>query len=168
MKPVVKVLLVGLGLATVSAGAMASVRVDGTGDVRSRTQHLQGLADMLAAKERELERRDQQMLSREKDLRVAEAAIETQLEALEALKSELDTKMVALDDEEEARRIRLTKMIESVRARNAAPMFGEFDDEVALDVLGRMNREKAGKLLAELEPKRAAFLAEGLATGTLQ
>jgi flagellar motility protein MotE (MotC chaperone) len=46
-------------------------------------------------------------------------------------------------------------------------MFGEFSDDVALDVLGRMNREKAGKLLAELEPKRAATLAEGLANGAL-
>jgi flagellar motility protein MotE (MotC chaperone) len=154
-------------LATVSAGAMASVRVDGTGDVRSRSEHLQGLADMLAAKERELERRGQQMLSREKDIRVAEAEIGVQIDVLEALKVELDGRMVALDEEEEGRRVRLTKMVESVRARNAAPMFGEFSDDVALDVLGRMNREKAGKLLAELKPKRAATLAEGLANGAL-
>jgi flagellar motility protein MotE (MotC chaperone) len=154
-------------LATVSAGAMASVRVEGTGDVRSRSEHLQGLADMLAAKERELERRGQQMLSREKDIRVAEAEIGVQIDVLEALKVELDGRMVALDEEEEGRRVRLTKMVESVRARNAAPMFGEFSDDVALDVLGRMNREKAGKLLAELKPKRAATLAEGLANGAL-
>jgi flagellar motility protein MotE (MotC chaperone) len=154
-------------LATVSAGAMASVRVEGTGDVRSRSEHLQGLADMLAAKERELERRGQQMLSREKDIRVAEAEIGVQIDVLEALKVELDGRMVALDEEEEGRRVRLTKMVESVRARNAAPMFGEFSDDVALDVLGRMNREKAGKLLAELKPKRAAIFAEGLANGAL-
>ena len=168
MKPMVKAILVMTTLATVSAGAMASVRVDGTGDVRSRSEHLQGLADMLAAKERELDRRGQQMVSREKDIRIAEAEIEAQIEALEQLKTELDGRMIELDEEEESRRVRLTKMVESVRARNAAPMFGEFSDDVALDVLGRMNREKAGKLLAELEPKRAATLAEGLATGVLQ
>ena len=168
MKPMFKAILVMTTLATVSAGAMASVRVDGTGDARSRSEHLQGLADMLAAKERELDRRGQQMLSREKDIRIAEAEIESQIEALEQLKSDLDGRMVELDEEEESRRVRLTKMVESVRARNAAPMFGEFSDDVALDVLGRMNREKAGKLLAELEPKRAATLAEGLATGVLQ
>jgi len=167
MRPMFKAIGMVVVLATVSAGAMASVRVDGTGDVRSRSEHLQGLADMLAAKERELERRGQQMLSREKDIRVAESEISVQIDVLEALKLELDGRMVALDEEEESRRVRLTKMIESVRARNAAPMFGEFSDDVALDVLGRMNREKAGKLLAELEPKRAATLAEGLANGAL-
>jgi flagellar motility protein MotE (MotC chaperone) len=168
MKPIFKAMAMVAVLATVSAGAMASVRVDGTGDVRSRSEHLQSLADMLAAKERELDRRGQQMQSREKDIRVAEAEIETQIEALEQLKSDLDGRMVELDEEEESRRAGLTKMVESVRARNAAPMFGEFSDDVALDVLGRMNREKAGKLLAELEPKRAATLAEGIATGVLQ
>ena len=168
MKPMMKAIGVVVVLAMASAGAMASVRVEGTGDVRSRSEHLQGLADMLAAKERELERRGQQMQSREKDIRVAEAEIEAQIVALEQLKTDLDSRMVALDEEEEARRERLTKMVESVRARNAAPMFGEFSDDVALDVLGRMNREKAGKLLAELDPKRAATLAEGLATGVLQ
>ena len=159
-----------LGLAVASAGAVASVQPQYTGGVATleRGEQLKAFADQLMAKERELERREAQVKVTERSIREAEEVLEGRLSHLEALKAELDEGLKVLDAQEETRRADLTKMVENIRAKDAAPIFVELADEVALDVLGRMNREKAGKLLGELPAPRAAAPAEQLATGVLR
>ena len=162
--------VVVLGLVAASAGAIASVQPQfSTVTAQTeRSDHLQAFADQLMARERELERREAQVRTTERSIRDAEDDLQERLEHLESLKMELNEGLQVLDEQEETRREGLTKMVESIRARDAAPMFTALADEVALDVLGRMNSQKAGKLLGELPALRAASLAEKLARGTVE
>jgi flagellar motility protein MotE (MotC chaperone) len=72
-----------------------------------------------------------------------------------------------LDGEREERVASLVKMFESMRPKQAAAILQVTDDEIALEVLERMNRGKAGKTLAAMEPKRAATLAERIGRAAL-
>ncbi len=170
MKSGIAGVVVVLGLVAASAGAVASVQpqFSGVTPQTERSDHLQAFADQLMARERELERREDQVRTTERSIRDAEDDLEARLAHLETLKNELHEGLQMLDEQEETRREGLTKMVESIRARDAAPMFTALADEVALDVLGRMNKQKAGKLLGELPPLRAASLAEQLAKGTAE
>ena len=72
-------------------------------------------------------------------------------------------------DEERQRRVRgLVKMTESMRSAQAAALLSELDQDLAVEVLDKMNPAKAGKALASMEPNKAAKLAEGLTLPTLQ
>jgi flagellar motility protein MotE (MotC chaperone) len=170
MKSGIAGVVVVLGLVAASAGAIASVQPQFSAVTAQteRSDHLQAFADQLMARERELERREAQVRTTERSIRDAEDDLEKRLAHLETLKVELRDGLQVLDEQEETRREGLTKMVESIRARDAAPMFTALADEVALDVLGRMNSQKAGKLLGELPALRAASLAEKLARGTAE
>lgn len=120
---------------------------------------LQRLADRLTARERALERRERDLAQREQDLRIAEQRIETRLEELQQLRKDLEQAVGQVDEEEEDRLIGVVKMFEAMRGKEAAPIMTAMSPEEAVQVLDRMNRTKAGKLLAALPPVLAADLA---------
>ncbi|MFN7145527.1 MAG: hypothetical protein ACK4YP_17260, partial [Myxococcota bacterium] len=66
------------------------------------------------------------------------------------------------DAAHEAHVASLVTMVESNRAGAIAPVVAGLEDALAVEVLDRMNRQKAGKLLAALPPERAAALATRL------
>ena len=170
MKSGIAGVVVVLGLVAASAGAIASVQPQFTAMTphTERSDNLQAFADQLMSRERELERREAHVRTTERSIRDAEDDLQKRLVHLETLKTELHEGLQVLDEQEETRRAGLTKMVESIRARDAAPMFTTLADDVALDVLARMNSQKAGKLLGELPALRAASLAEQLAWGTVE
>ena len=77
----------------------------------------------------------------------------------DALRAEIDALLAGLDDAEEDRVVALVKMVEKMRAKDAAPIVSELDPEVAVSVIDRMSSTKAGKMLAAMEPVTAAGLA---------
>jgi flagellar motility protein MotE (MotC chaperone) len=119
--------------------------------------------DALKARERALDRREQSLLSREADLRAVERDLEARIDELKVARTELKVLLKAADAAEDARIRALVKMVESMRAGDAANMVTELPNELAVSVLDRMKATKAGKLLAKMAPAKAAFLAEKLA-----
>jgi flagellar motility protein MotE (MotC chaperone) len=118
--------------------------------------------DALKSKERALDRREKSIDSREGDLRQVEGGLQDRLDELNALREELRTLLQEADADREDRVNGLVKMVEGMRAKQAAPMFTTLEEDLAVDILNRMNRAKAGKLLAALSAKKAASLAEQL------
>jgi len=150
-------------------GAEPGVRVippDAGAVARWCTAEQQGahaLAEGLRRRERELDEAAKTLDLRHAEIAAAEARMVERLAALEAVRAEIDTLLAGADEASEARVTDLVKMVEANRASAAAPIVAELDSALAVRVLDAMNPQKAGKLLAELPPAKAASLAERLA-----
>jgi len=123
---------------------------------------------LLSRKERSLERRESTLNAREADLRTAETQVADRLTELQGLRAEIRLLLVDLDEDREGRVVHLVKMFESMRPPQAADILSVTEDAVALEVLERMNRAKAGKTLAAMPPERAAYLAERIGDSALR
>lgn len=121
------------------------------------------LAQDLRRRERELDGREHGLDAQRAEMATAEARLAERLAELETSRKALEALLVQADGEREKRIAGLVKMIEASRASNVAPMFAELDEDLAVTVLDRMNRTKAGRLLAVLPPTKAASLAEKMA-----
>ena len=115
----------------------------------------EALMVLLERKERALERREATLSTREADLHAAEEQVQERIDELEMLRGDLEGLLVKLDDRREERVKGLVKMFESMRPVQAAAILVETEDVVGFEVLDRMNRAKAGKILAALPPTRA-------------
>lgn len=118
------------------------------------------LGEELGRRARGLDERERTLQEREGELRDAESRLEQRMQALAKARSQLESQLDAVDTERAKRLAGLVKMVESNRASDIAPMFGKLEPDLAVDVLDRMNRGKAGKLLAVLPPDAAASLAQ--------
>ena len=127
----------------------------------------QVLADQLRHRERALDERDHSYAARKAELAETEKRLDARLGELKALRAEVVTGLDRADVAQVERVKGLVKMVESNRAASIAPMFAELEEPLAVEVLDLMNRQKAGKLLAELPPAKAASLADKL-TRSLQ
>lgn len=117
---------------------------------------------LLVKKENDLQRREATLLAREQDLRAAEEQVSKRLAELGTLRDDIRGMLTGLDDERTARVAGLVKMFESMRAAQAAAILEKTDADIALAVLSRMNKGKAGKALAAMTPEKAAYFAERL------
>lgn len=113
----------------------------------------------LRRRERELEERERTLALREGELNAAQARLDERLQSLEALRVQLDKQLGQVETDRERRVDSLVKMVEQNRAATIAPMVAELDVDLAVEVLDRMSRQKAGKLLGALPSGTAAKLA---------
>lgn len=126
------------------------------------------LYGLLMRKDAALKRREELVENEKQDLRTAEAELEKRLGELQALRDEIRLMLTDLDEDREERVVALVKMFESMRPKEAARILSVTEDAVALEVLERMKRDKAGKTLAKMDPKRAADLAERIGRAALE
>lgn len=121
---------------------------------------VRALSDQLRHRSVELDERERTIGLREATLNEVAARIEVRLEALQTAKAGIDAGLDRGDAEREERVAALVKMVETNRAGSIAPMIAALEPGRAVEVLDRMSRSKAGKLLAELPGPQAAALAQ--------
>ena len=146
-----------LGLSRYVPDPAAVLRLCGQEQVGTRE-----LAGELARRDRALKERDQTLAARESELAEAEKRLDARLAELSALRSEVSKRLDEADEDRTKRLAGLVTMVEKNRAGDIAPMFAALDEALAVQVLERMNRAKAGKLIAVLEPGLAARLAAAM------
>ena len=165
---VTSALLVTLLIAGTAAHGQATEQGQGRGVIAPSRQmypdaRIRGLHDVAAAlnaRERALERREHSVEARERDLLQAEERLRRRLEELDTLRGRVSELLKDLNEDQETKVIGLVKMVENMRPKDGAQIMTEVDADLAVEVLDRMNRSKAGKLLAEMQPAKAADLAE--------
>ena len=163
---IVGVLLGAVGVYGVSVAQGAPD--DGPMSVRATAdQGKERLHALLMRKDAALKRREELVENEKQDLRAAEAALQSRLAELQTLRDQIRGMLTELDGEREERVVNLVKMFESMRPKQAAGILEVTDDEIALEVLERMNQGKAGKTLAAMDPERAATLAERIGRAAL-
>ena len=148
--------------------ALAALNPSPSEVVRADSRGMRAVIDALKSRERALDRRERSIEARESDLRQVEAELDARLAELQELRETLKGLLEESDEVREARIRQLTKMVESMRSKQAAGVFAELDNELAVEVLRRMNKAKAGKALAAMEPARAAALGELLTRSPVQ
>lgn len=151
--------LVGSGMAVCGATAMATDEPAAAESRAPTSEGMQWLMDKLRQKERSLDHREATLAAREADLRLAEQKLEDRVRELQSLREELSAQLGTLDEARENRVVGLVRMFEGMRSKDAAAILASTETEIALAVLERMSRMKAGKVLAEMEPTQAASLA---------
>lgn len=165
LAPAVLLLSLSLGLAAPASGQDDDgvAAVDPGRDPAFRgSRGLQRLARELAARDRALARRERTVAQREADILAAEEALASRMEGLSAVREELEALLDKLDEVEEERLSGLVTMTEKMREKQATAVFVELDEDLAVQVLDRMNPTKAGRALAAMPPDKAARLAEKL------
>lgn len=140
--------------ATPEPDVVTTIRWCGEEQAGNRT-----LADQLKHRARALDEREHSYEAREAELVAAQARLDARIIELAALRASIDVRLETSDAAREQRVKGLVKMVESNRPATIAPMFSALEEDLAVDVLERMNRQKAGKLLGALAPTKAASLA---------
>ena len=156
--------LLALGSATV---ALASSPVAPKPDVVAieayctlEQQGAHQLSEDLRRRERTVEGREHAADAQRAELVTVEARLTARLAEIEKTRAELKALLTEADADRAERLAGLVKMVEANRPTSAAGMFTALDEALAVEVLDRMNRTKAGRLLTALPPAKAARLAE--------
>ncbi|MEM8772965.1 MAG: hypothetical protein AAGD92_15055 [Pseudomonadota bacterium] len=129
-----------------------ALRQEPTGETERR------ILERLAERRRTLEVREQEIKVKEAVIAAAEARLKEQFSRFEeeranltALREERD----AADSEEIAA---LVSAYERMRARDAAAIFNELDDDIMLSVASKMRTQALAGVLAEMQPEKARML----------
>jgi len=116
----------------------------------------------LRLRARELDRREASLEEREGALRRFEEETSETLEELQGVRAEI---LKLLEEQQEALELRvasLAKVVDGMKAKDAAKMLAGIEEGVALQLLQRIKAKNAGKILGYMPPERAQKLAEGM------
>jgi flagellar motility protein MotE (MotC chaperone) len=126
---------------------------------RAEIELLQNLSERRA----ELERREREIELRESTMAAAEETVVQKLGELRELQATVEALVVQYDEQQEKRLRNLVKIYESMKPKDAAPIFANLDNEILLDVIERMREAKAAPILALLDPEQAQQITIDLA-----
>jgi flagellar motility protein MotE (MotC chaperone) len=157
-KTISTLLLLTGGVMSLSIGAVANE--SGWVSSRNEAKGLSDLARALSDRERALDLRERTIASAAADLATAEARLDEKIAKLSALDARVMTGLNGLDEAQEERVVGLVKMMERMRPRESAKLMTELEITLSVTVLNRMNRTKAGKMLAQMSPAVAAVRVE--------
>jgi len=113
----------------------------------------------LQRRARSIDERERSVVAREAELGEAEKRLDARLAELAAIRDAVSKQLDAADEDRDERVGALVAMIEKARPTEVAPMFQQLEEDLAVEVLERMKRARAGKLLVEVDPALAARLA---------
>jgi flagellar motility protein MotE (MotC chaperone) len=124
------------------------------GDAKSETD----LLAQLTEKRKELDARSTELDQREALLKAAEDRINTKVEELTTMRSDLEKLLDLQKSKDDAQLNSLVKIYEDMKPKDAAAIFNSLDPNVLLEVTGRMKEAKMAPILAAMDPGRARML----------
>lgn len=110
-----------------------------------------------------LEEREQALSQREQELTALQMEVEKKIQGLTQLQEELKGLLAQQQSQREGKLLHLVKLYEAMRPEEAASLLNRLDEALAVGLLSHMNKKKAGKVLAMINPQRAGQLSEKLA-----
>lgn len=117
----------------------------------------------LSARRTELDARDADFATTLPLMVAAEQKLDAKLQALEALKAEVQALLGQADEREQAEIDRLVAVYSAMRPREAAAVFVSLNDDVRLPVAAAMRPRALAAVLAQMPPAAAKTLTEKLA-----
>lgn len=128
---------------------------------------LQSREKTLKGKEQRLKEKEEALKALQKETEKRASELTARLNKLIRQKEELTLKLEKLISEqktlEDAKITHLVKAYSAMRPENAATLVNSLDDDVAVRILASMTGRSAGKILAFVEPVKAARLTKHLA-----
>lgn len=106
-----------------------------------------------------LQERDRQLDQRELELKSLQAEVDKKLDELNVLRQQFEQLLAQRNDLETERLGELSLMYEKMDPAKAAAIVATLDEELAIGILAGMRKKSAGKLLNNMERKKAASLS---------
>lgn len=121
------------------------------------------LLENLVARREALEARARELDMREKLLAAAEQRVDAKITELKKIEASV-AKLIEVFDEREESKIRsLVKIYEKMKAKDAARIFNQLDQDTVLAVVERMREAKAAAIIAQMDAKNAKAVTTDLA-----
>ena len=127
------------------------------------TQEEIDLLQNLAARREVINDREAELDQRESILAAAEARIDRKINEIKSLKAHIEDLIREKEKEEEEKILKLVKVYESMKPKQAAVIWNELDMPILLEVATRMREVKAADVMARMSPERARELTGELA-----
>ncbi|AQS91423.1 hypothetical protein A0U94_10980 [Gluconobacter albidus] len=121
------------------------------------------LAEQLASREKELDRRDTALNDRQRLVDAAEEELQRRMTALENSRTALESTEQHTDQLRNDDADRLVKIYQAMRPEDAAAIFNILDLRVGVALLNRMNPRKASAIMEAMSPQRAILATQLLA-----
>lgn len=118
---------------------------------------------VLHEREEALKEREGALQDRLQAINVAESQIQINLAALVEAENSLKATMALANGAAENDLSQLTQVYESMKAKQAIPLFAQMDPQFAAGFLGRMRSESAAQIMAGLDPQKAYAISVILA-----
>ncbi len=119
--------------------------------------------ESLRGRRAEMEQREQALQQREMLLAATERRLTQRLEEMAALQRRLEAARTQGGEREEAGWRQLVKTYETMRPREAAAIFDDLEMAVLVQVVDRMREAKVAPILGAMKPERARQLTTELA-----
>ncbi|NOE33945.1 hypothetical protein [Ruegeria sp. HKCCD7318] len=119
------------------------------------TRDVQALLTELLRREKQVTQREDALRDQEKALEIAGQAIETRLVALQEAEEALRATLAVADNAAENDLTRLTDVYQTMKPKDAAALFETMDATFAAGFLSRMPPDSAAGILAGLSPEAA-------------
>lgn len=117
----------------------------------------------LSARRGELDLREEDLATQLPLMVAAEQKLDGKIQALNAIKAEVEALLAQANSREQAEIDRLVEVYQAMRPRDAAPVMAALDDEVRLPVAAAMRPRSLAAILAQMPPAAAQELTEKLA-----
>ncbi len=121
------------------------------------------LLQQLAARRKELDRREDQLEQRESVVQAAEKRLNDKVAELDRLRGEIEALLVDYDEQEDKQLTRLVNIYEKMKPKDAARIFEDLEMTVLLKVVERMKERSTAPILAEMRSDKAQELTLELA-----
>ena len=117
----------------------------------------------LSQRRTELDARDQDFATMLPLMTAAEQKLDAKVQALAALKAEMQQMLGQVDEREKAEIDRLVQVYSAMRPKDAAPVMASLEDRVRLPVAAAMRPRTLAAIMAQMQPAQAKELTEKLA-----
>lgn len=124
------------------------------------------LLEDLRNRRRQLEEREQQAALREQLLASTERRIDQKISDLKTIEEQIRTLVATHQDQENEQLKSIVKVYETMKPKDAAPVFQTLDMDIQEAVAIRMKDSKMAALLSAMDPNKAQELTTRLATST--
>lgn len=139
-----------------AAAPAESAAVEKTSLSTADIDHLQKLNE----RKKELDAREEELNRMEGELQVQKVELEKRLKELEEMRTKISS---VLDDRVKADSEKvdtLVQMYSNMKAPQAAKVFETMDEDLAVEILGRMKKKNAADIMNLLKPEKAQVLSE--------
>ena len=135
-------------------------------DLLARSRGFHDLLDAVRQRGQELDEREQAVKARAAAVDALEKTVAEEVARLEALVGGKGAPAAAAEAAAAGVAADITKIYESMKAEEAAPILDRLDDATATAILGRMKQKQIGAILAAMNRDRAVALTKALAGGS--
>jgi flagellar motility protein MotE (MotC chaperone) len=118
--------------------------------------HLQKLNE----RKKELDAREEELNRMEGELQVQKVELEKRLKDLEEMRTKISTMLDDRGKADDQKVDTLVQMYSNMKAPQAAKVFETMDEDLAVEILGRMKKKNAADIMNLLKPEKAQILSE--------